>query len=65
MRGDEGHKEGMSGSEGMGGSQRVWVDIKRGSNYLRRGSLGLQKESKGLKKRIARFCDVLKSSKGG
>ena len=57
VRGGEGHKEGRSGSEGiirapedMGGLQRVWVDIKRGRNYLKRGSLGLKRDSKGLKK---------------
>ena len=57
VRGRESHGGGRSGSEGivgapegMGGPQILWVDIKMGSNYLRRASLGLQKDSKGLKK---------------
>ena len=52
----------MGAPKCMGGPQRVWVGIKRCSNYLRRGSVRLQKDCKGLKKggEILRCCEVFK-----
>ena len=59
INGGRSGSEGIMGApEGMGGPRKVWVDIKRGSNYLRRGSLGLQKDSKGFKK-VWRDSDML------